>query len=125
MATDLFVHDTQENGSVFVVTENSILIVHDSPSNDGEIVTIAEQTILLVETDHQSSTSNTSSSTTFTFEQSVASDTWNVMHNLDKYPSVSIVDSGGNLVDGEVKYVTSNRILINFTSPFSGKAYLN
>lgn len=96
------------------------LFVHDTPSNDGEIVTIAEQTILLVETDYQSSASNT-----FTFEQSVASDTWNVTHNLGKYPSVSVVDSGGNLVDGEVKYVTNNRISITFTSPFSGKAYLN
>lgn len=96
------------------------LFVHDTPSNDGEIVTIAEQTILLVETDYQSSASNT-----FTFKQSVASDTWNVTHNLGKYPSVSVVDSGGNLVDGEVKYVTNNRISITFTSPFSGKAYLN
>lgn len=57
--------------------------------------------------------------------QVVASGTWQIQHNLDKFPSVSIVDSGDNLVVGEVKYIDSNNVLITFTSVFSGKAYLN
>jgi hypothetical protein len=57
--------------------------------------------------------------------QVVASGSWEVQHNLDKYPSVSIVDSGNNLVVGEVKYIDLNNVLITFTSIFSGKAYLN
>lgn len=57
--------------------------------------------------------------------QVVASGTWQIQHNLDKFPSVSIVDSGNNLVVGEVKYIDSNNVLITFTSVFSGKAYLN
>lgn len=57
--------------------------------------------------------------------QVVASDTWQIQHNLGKFPSVSIVDSGDNLVVGEVKYIDSNNVLITFTSVFSGKAYLN
>lgn len=57
--------------------------------------------------------------------QVVASGTWQIQHNLDKFPSVSIVDSGNNLVVGEVKYIDSNNVIITFTSVFSGKAYLN
>ena len=93
--------------------------------NDSGLVVVAEQSILLIETEYQHSSSSNGNSTTFQYEQSVASDTWDVVHKLGKYPSVSVVDSGGNLVDGEVKYVTNNRISITFTSPFSGKAYLN
>ena len=51
--------------------------------------------------------------------------TWIVNHTLDKYPSVSVVDSGDNLVMGSVEYVSKNEIKIKFNHEFSGKAYLN
>lgn len=57
--------------------------------------------------------------------QVVASGTWQIQHNLDKFPSISVVDSGDNLVVGEVKYIDLNNVLITFTSSFSGKAYFN
>lgn len=61
----------------------------------------------------------------YVHNQIVASNFWEIQHNLDKYPSVSIIDSGNNLVVGEIKYIDSNNIIITFTSVFSGKAYLN
>lgn len=61
----------------------------------------------------------------YVHNQIVASNFWEIQHNLDKYPSVSIVDSGNNLVVGEIKYIDSNNIIITFTSAFSGKAYFN
>lgn len=57
--------------------------------------------------------------------QTSASSDWVINHNLDTFPSVSVVDSGGNVVYGDVKYVTSNTIKVFFSSAFSGKAYLN
>lgn len=57
--------------------------------------------------------------------QDVASNEWNIVHNLDKYPSVSIVDSSGNKVVGDVEYLSANNLKIKFSSAFSGKAYLN
>ena len=61
----------------------------------------------------------------FVFTQSVSSRTWEIEHNLEKYPSVSIVDSGGNQVMGDVTYNSDNKLTVNFSSAFSGKAYLN
>lgn len=61
----------------------------------------------------------------FTYDQKSASDTWVIDHNLNKYPSVTIVDSAGNVVTGEVTYNSTNQVTIRFTSAFSGKAYLN
>ena len=57
--------------------------------------------------------------------QVAASSSWEITHNLGKYPSVSIVDSGGNWVVGDIVYTNKNTLIINFTASFSGKAYLN
>ena len=62
---------------------------------------------------------------TYVFTQATASDTWEIKHNLYKYPSVSIVDSGDNIVYGDVQYIDINTCICRFSVPFSGKAYLN
>jgi len=62
---------------------------------------------------------------TYTYEQAVASAVWNVTHNLSKFPSVSVVDTGGTLVEGEIQYVDENSAIIIFSSSFTGKAFFN
>ena len=62
---------------------------------------------------------------TYVFTQQTASDSWLVNHNLNKYPSVTVVDSGNNIVMGEVIYLNANSLTINFNNMFSGKAYIN
>ena len=61
----------------------------------------------------------------FVYTQSISSQTWEIEHNLGKYPSVTIVDSGGNIVIGDVIYDSENKITLKFKSSFSGKVYLN
>jgi len=61
----------------------------------------------------------------FTFNQAVASATWNVTHNLDKNPSVSIVDTSDQEVFAQVDYINTNSLTITFSSAQAGKAYMN
>lgn len=61
----------------------------------------------------------------FVYTQAVASAIWNIEHNLDKFPSVSVVDDDNNQVYGSVTYNTVNDLTITFTAPFAGKAYMN
>lgn len=56
--------------------------------------------------------------------QGSASTTWNITHELGGKPSVTVVDSGGTVVIGEVCYNSNTSITIKFTSAFSGYAYL-
>jgi hypothetical protein len=63
--------------------------------------------------------------TTYLHNQSTPSNIWNIEHNLDKYPSVTVVDSGGSVVEGEVDYIDRNNITLTFSGAFSGRAYLN
>ena len=57
--------------------------------------------------------------------QIIASNTWNISHGMGIFPAVAVVDSGNNVVTGEIHYVDNNNITLTFTAVFSGKAYLN
>ena len=57
--------------------------------------------------------------------QNEASSIWVVDHQMGRYPSVTVVDSAGTMVFGEVVYDNENQVTITFTAAFSGKAYLN
>ncbi len=62
---------------------------------------------------------------TYFHQQTVASDTWVIVHNLNKYPSVSVIDSAGNEVIGEVYYDDKNQVTLKFEGGFKGVATLN
>ena len=61
----------------------------------------------------------------YVYTQSVVADTWNIQHNLNKFPSISVVDSADSQVEGDVEYVDANNVTLRFCGAFSGKAYLN
>ena len=54
-----------------------------------------------------------------------ASKTWEMVHSLNKRPSVTLVDDYENIVFGAVEYVNLNIIKITFNTLTSGKVYLN
>jgi hypothetical protein len=61
----------------------------------------------------------------FVYVQGTSSAVWVVNHNLNKYCSVSVVDTAGTEVIGTVDYNSLNTITITFSAPFSGEAYFN
>lgn len=61
----------------------------------------------------------------YTHIQGEASDVWMIEHNMGRYPSVTVVDSAGSAVFGDVTYANENQLTVTFSVAFSGKAYLN
>lgn len=61
----------------------------------------------------------------FVYRQQSAADTWEIHHELGRYPSVTVVDSGNTQVTGDVDYIDENTLTVSFVAPFSGSAYLN
>ena len=61
----------------------------------------------------------------FVFEQGIASDTWVIEHNLNKYPSVTVVDTAGNQFIPAVKYIDENKCIVTMNGATKGKAFLN
>lgn len=63
--------------------------------------------------------------TTFVYEQGIASDTWVIEHNLNKYPSVVVVDSANSVILPDVEYVNENKVIARMIGATTGKAFLN
>ena len=61
----------------------------------------------------------------FVFTQASASSTWTVQHNLNKFPSCTMVLSTGQQGYGDVTFIDENNLTITFASAESGKAYIN
>jgi len=62
---------------------------------------------------------------TFIFDQGAVATSWDITHNLGKFPSITVIDTGNTVVTGEYNYVTNNRVILTFSAAFAGKAYLN
>lgn len=67
----------------------------------------------------------TITSKTFVFEQGIASDTWVIHHNLNKKPSVVLVDSTDTEFIAQVEYNNNNKLTVYLNGSTKGKAYLN
>lgn len=61
----------------------------------------------------------------YVHEQHTPDTTWVIHHNLSKFPSVTVVDSGGTNVVGNIVYDTVNTVTLTFSAAFSGKAFFN
>ena len=61
----------------------------------------------------------------FVFYQNTPASTWTINHNLNFYPNVTVVDSAGTVVEGEMSYVSASQLVLTFGSAFSGNAYLS
>lgn len=48
-----------------------------------------------------------------------------VQHNLGKLPAVSVIDSSGDEVIGQVEYIDNARVRVRFAAPFSGQVSCN
>ena len=64
----------------------------------------------------------------YTHIQDSPSNTWNIQHNLNRHPSVTIMIQDENnklcIAMGDVEYVDLNNIQITFTGEYSGYVYL-
>ena len=61
----------------------------------------------------------------YVHNQSVASNTWTIVHGLQFIPNTTVVDSAGSVVEGDYSYPDENTIIATFLGAFAGKAYLS
>ena len=62
---------------------------------------------------------------TFEYTQGVPATTWNIQHNLNNFPSITVIDNAGTVVSGQYTYIDNNNVTLTFSAGFAGKAYLN
>jgi len=62
---------------------------------------------------------------TYIHTEASANTEWTVTHNLNRYPSVTVIIDVGEVVIGNIEYNSSNQLTIYLSAENSGKAYLN
>lgn len=60
----------------------------------------------------------------YRYVQMTPSSFWDIHHTLGRYAAVTVVDSAGTMVEGDVAYVSTSQVTISFSAAFSGEAYL-
>lgn len=61
----------------------------------------------------------------YVHQQTTASDTWTITHNLANLLNISVIDSAGTQVEGDVLFQDANTVVISFSGAFSGTAFLS
>jgi hypothetical protein len=112
-------------GQITSESEINVQIIGSGPKGDTPIRGVDYYTQQDIDDMVASVKSQVIEDKNYIHDQILSSKIWTVVHNLDKYPSVMVVDSAETVVIGEVTYIDKNRLTITFSSQFSGKAYLN
>lgn len=137
-------NDVQDNGYLNKIFNSSIQIfsvneintfcnydivsIASSPDQSNSFVvtlSAAEGQGNLKDLDYYAISSNEGGDKKYVHQQSSASAQWVINHNLNKKPSIAVVDSAGNNVIGEITYTNNNSITVDFSGSFAGYAYLN
>ena len=59
------------------------------------------------------------------YSQPSPSNAWVINHGLNGYPDIRVVDTAGNLLMGQVAYITANQVTVQFSAALVGDAYLS
>ena len=116
------------------IIDNSVEVVLDNTNVD---ILVSEEivTVELATSGPQGATGATGtagaagetlySDLSYVHTQNSASAIWTITHNLHFIPGITVVDSGGTVVEGSYNYPNSSTVVLTFSAAFSGKAYLS
>ncbi len=62
---------------------------------------------------------------TFVYSPPDVSAIWNITHNMERFPIVTVVDTANRIIEPNVTYLTLNILRLDFDIPMTGTAYLN
>jgi hypothetical protein len=125
LAVDL--SNTVLNKGAFGSTETIAYVTIHTASDvgAGNYQFVAHQLGLLTTAENIEFNLKTKSDTTKIVQIPAALSTWTINHNMAKRPSVTTIDSSGNVITGQVVYNSDHQITIYFTPAVAGTVYLN
>lgn len=126
--------EVRVRGLIVIVTDGIGAYFYRDGITDDDLVPLAKDEgavwghitgILSEQTDLNNIIQDLYKKTSHTHTQDAAATVWVVNHDMGKNPSVSVVDTAGQEMMGEVRYGDLNNLTITFSHLVSGKAYLN
>jgi len=109
----------------FSIPQGPLTLLHQRPIVP-QFFNIPRQRVAPVqEIIYQTLNVNNEEHDTVTFTQTTAMNVWTINHNLNQFPSVTLVDINSKNILADIQYINSNQIIATFSQPVAGKAYLN
>lgn len=108
----------QAKSEAQIARQDAATAVQTANNIDGKAQTALNNSIIAVNTANRAYA-------TYIHDQAIAASVWTINHNLDKYPSIIVVDTGGSVVSGKYTYTDENTLVAEFNAAFKGTAYLN
>lgn len=96
-----------------------------TPEVVSVVVTPSPDVIISVGGGSGSVSSSEASLFAYHHSQGAASTEWEISHGLGFYPNVTIMDSAGSTVEGELEHFSKYSLRVTFSAPISGNAYLS
>ena len=121
LADSIMTQNANPGGTTLTIAGN-ISIAGTLADNNGNIGVLGK---VLTSTGAGIVWDDSPQSATFVFTQGVPATTWNITHNLGKFPSITVIDTGNTVVVGEYNYTSNTNVILTFSAGFAGKAYLN
>lgn len=116
-----FAQASSINGNIKINGQETSVYEHPETHNAGMIVENNDR-VFLTRNEKENLLSKKDSEV---YTQITPATIWMISHGMNKFPSVTVVDSANSVVVGEVIYLDKSNIKIMFSAGFSGKAYLN
>ena len=92
---------------------------------DTSLVELARNMEDMYQSQGGDSSSSNVNDKNYVYEWATLESSVTVNHNLGKFPSVTIVDTAGSEIIGDITYVNENSVTLSFSAPMRGKAYFN
>lgn len=100
---------------------DGFLINYEGLKTDtAEVIVNNENRTIRVNVDPQ----GVDSATTFVYSTPHPMSSWEIDHNMNKYPSVMLVDQDNNVIGADIKYINKNKIVVNLSEAICGRAFL-
>jgi len=61
----------------------------------------------------------------YIYNQGLPAPVWNINHGLNKFPSITVINSANETVEGHINYIDGNNVILTFNGAFSGDAIFN
>lgn len=118
-----FVLKNNSNGTIAIRAYD--LGYHINELHDVQVTSPTEGQVLTYNSTDEIWENTSSADKHYTHSQDVSASQWVIDHDLNKYPSVQVIDSAGSFCIGKVTHNSVNQLTLDFNASFTGKAYLN
>jgi hypothetical protein len=92
---------------------------------DTSLVELARNMAEVSQSQGGDSSSSNVNDKNYVYEWATLESSVTVNHNLGKFPSVTIVDTSGSEIIGDINYINENTVTLSFSAETRGKAYFN